>query len=110
MSETIQVRTEIAIPGGPTVIHIAQLEELENTAPHSVRACKMLKIIELAGDVISGAGIVGGTKINLAAEPDSIVPHPDTYADFPDISARRISKAEFDMLWLEATTKFPELS
>lgn len=113
MSKLIHVRTEIEIPGNPSAIHIAEMQELIDETPTSPAMCKMLRIIELAGttrgETVTGAGQLPHKSVGLAAEPQEMVPHPDTYADFPDISAKRISAEEFEGLWLEAATKFPEL-
>lgn len=38
--------------------------------------------------------------------PQEVVPHPDTYDEFPDISARYMDQEQFEALWTEATTKF----
>lgn len=114
MSNTIVVRTEIEIPGHPTAIHIAEMQELVD-APGSAAPplCRILRIIELAGtaggETVTGAGVLQGPAFGLANEPNEIVPHPDTYADFPDINARIITVEEFEGLWLEAGTKFPGL-
>lgn len=45
----------------------------------------------------------------MAQLPNEIVPHPDTYDQYPDISATRLEEAEFEGLWSEATTLFPTL-
>ena len=39
-------------------------------------------------------------------QPQEVVPHPDTYDDFPDISAQYVDQSRFDALWSEATAKF----
>lgn len=76
--------------------------------------CRILRIIELAGtaggETVTGAGVLRGPAFGLANEPNEIVPHPDTYADFPDIKARIITVEEFEGLWLEAGAKFPGLA
>jgi len=46
----------------------------------------------------------------MASAPEPIVPHPDTYADFPDITSTPIDVELFDALWAEAIAKFPELA
>ncbi|GAV98548.1 MAG: hypothetical protein Q4F10_03210 [Corynebacterium glutamicum] len=115
MSKTIIVRTEIEIPGHPTAIHIAEMQELPaSESQDGVQMCKMQRIIELAGttegDVVTGAGVIGGSNFQLNNEPNEVVPHPDTYADFPDIKAVVISAETFEGLWLEAGAKFPGLN
>ncbi|BAU97438.1 hypothetical protein N24_3176 [Corynebacterium suranareeae] len=114
MPKTIIVRTEIEIPGHPTAIHIAEMQELpESATQDGVAMCKMQRIIELAGtaegDIVTGAGVIGGANFQLNNEPNEVVPHPDTYADFPDIKAEVISAEAFEGLWLEAGAKFPGL-
>ena len=113
MSKIIHVRTEIEIPGHPSAIHVAEMRELVDEAPTSPAMCTMVRIIELAGsdsgETVTGAGVIGGNQEGLAVEPNETVPHPDTYADFPDITARLISAEEFEGLWMEAVTKFPQV-
>jgi hypothetical protein len=48
--------------------------------------------------------------VGMASAPEPIVPHPDTYADFPDITSTPIDVELFDALWAEAIAKFPELA
>ncbi len=114
MSKVIHVRTEIEIPGNPSAIHIAEMQELIDATPTSPAMCTMVRIIELAGspsgETVTGAGVIGGQTVGLAAEPHEVVPHPDSYADFPDITARFITAEEFEGLWLEAMTKFPQVA
>ena len=43
------------------------------------------------------------------AEPQAAVPHPDSYADFPDIEVTRLDPEEYEALWTEAAAKFPEI-
>lgn len=114
MSKVIHVRTEIEIPGNPSAIHVAEMKELDHATPESPALCTMVRIIELAGtgagETVTGAGVIGGVQVGLAAEPNETVPHPDSYADFPDIKARIITSEEFEGLWVEAITKFPEVA
>lgn len=115
MSKTIIVRTEIEIPGHPTAIHIAEMQELPASPQRDgVPMCQMQRIIELAGttdgDIVTGAGVIGGQTFDLSNDPNEVVPHPDTYAHFPDIKAEIISVEEFEGLWLEAGAKFPGLA
>lgn len=114
MTKTIIVRTEIEIPGHPTAIHIAEMKELPGAAtPEGIPVCQLQRIIELAGttdgDIVTGAGVIGSSNFQLSNEPNEVVPHPDTYADFPDIKAATISAEAFEGLWLEAEAKFPGL-
>lgn len=96
------IRTELTVPGAGTAIHIAELEEIDQTT------CRMLRIIELAPDE-SIMGLAGeGRSAGQAPEPMETVPHPDTYDDFPDIDATRLGGDTFEALWSEAVAKFPE--
>lgn len=97
------VRTDLTVPGVGTAIHIAELEEINSTS------CAMVRLIELAPDesimgVTDGKNVAGATTA-----PASVVPHPDTYGEYPDIKATRLSTEEFEALWSEATAKFPDL-
>ncbi|AWB82870.1 hypothetical protein C3B44_11475 [Corynebacterium yudongzhengii] len=97
------IRTELTVPGVGTAIHVAELEEID------AQSCTMLRIIELAGDeTIMGAAAGGVTEGQITA-PSEVVPHPDTYADFPDITATRLDPEEFEGLYSEAAAKFPRL-
>ncbi|MGD7002542.1 hypothetical protein [Corynebacterium halotolerans] len=97
------VRTELTVDGAGTAIHVAELEPVENGF------CRMLRIIELdPNSAITGAAREGRTA-GMANEPNALVPHPDTYDQFPDITARHLNEEEFEGLWTEATTLFPEL-
>lgn len=101
--EFIYVRTTMTIPNVGTSIHVAELEAVNH------QMCAMRRIIELdPGESIQGAGTPAG-GYGLAAPPEAIVPHPNTYSDFPDIEAELIDGALFDALWAEAQAKFPEL-
>lgn len=96
------IRTELTVPGAGTAVHVAELEEID------AATCRMLRIIELTPDDrimgLSGEGRTGGN----VPEPAEVVPHPNTYANYPDIEATRLSSEEFDALWSEAEVKFPE--
>ena len=70
----------------------------------------MQRIIELdPSGAIQGAATPKVT-VGMASAPEPIVPHPDTYADFPDITSTHIDVELFDALWAEAIAKFPELA
>lgn len=119
MSNLLFIRTELAIEGMAPTVHIAELEEI-SPAPSS--QAKLLRIIEMTGtdtgEEVTGAGIIWNNEnpttpakaVNLAAPPDSIVPHPDSYQDLPDITVTFLSNDEFNSLWQDALNKFPELS
>lgn len=85
------------------MIHVAELEPIEDGY------CRMLRVIELGpNDVITGAA-KEGRKSGMAQLPNEVVPHPDTYDQFPDITSRHLKPDEFEGLWNEATALFPEL-
>jgi len=59
----------------------------------------MQRIIELdPSGAIQGAATPKVT-VGMASAPEPIVPHPDTYADFPDITSTPIDVELFDALW-----------
>lgn len=97
------IRTDLTVPGAGSVIHVAELEEIDATS------CTMVRIIELAPDETI-MGVTGeGQSAGKTNEPNVVVPHPDTYDQYPDIDARRLNQDEFEALWTEAIAKFPEL-
>ena len=99
----IHVRIEMTVPGAGSVIHVAEL------APLDEQTCAMVRIIELdPSETIRGAA-TQDTAAGMAQAPNPVVPHPDTYADFPDIEHRLLSPEEFEGLWAEAVAAFPEL-
>ncbi|WIM70956.1 hypothetical protein QP028_07865 [Corynebacterium suedekumii] len=99
----IYVRIDMTIPGAGSVIHLAELAEIDEAT------CRMVRIIELdPAETIRGAA-TQSTVAGMANKPNDVVPHPDSYTDFPDIESRPIDAEEFEGLWAEATTAFPEL-
>lgn len=104
MSDFLYVRIEMTIPQVGTTVHIAELE------PLNTQMCTMRRIIELDPQGTIQGGAVGEKSVGLAAPPADVVPHPDSYGDFPDISARHLHADEFESLWAEAVTKFKELN
>ncbi|MCF4007645.1 hypothetical protein L1O03_10775 [Corynebacterium uropygiale] len=102
MAEPLYIRIDLSIPGAGSVTHIAELEPLD------AHTCRMKRIIETdAEGVIRGAGHEKGSR-GLGQAPQAVVPHPDTYADFPDIEASPLSAADFEALWLEARARLGE--
>lgn len=97
------VRTELTVPGVGTAIHIAELEEIDDTS------CTMIRLLELAPDETIMGVTDGTTSAGATTTPASVVPHPDTYENYPDIVAVRLAAEEFEALWTEAIAKFPEL-
>lgn len=103
MKELLYVRTEMTIPQVGTSIHIAELQPIDGFT------CELLRIIELdPSETIRGAA-TGGKSVGMAAAPEQVVPHPDQYADFPDITSTTVLADAFEALWAEALAKFPAL-
>ncbi|QPK79144.1 hypothetical protein G7Y31_11750 [Corynebacterium lizhenjunii] len=104
MSTFLYVRTELDVPGVGSAIHLAELEEL------SASECRLHRLLALApNESVVGAATPhashGGADI-----PQERVPHPNAYADYPNISASYIEPTEFEGLWSEAAAQFPGLS
>ena len=97
---TIYVRTTLTVPGAGSVVNVAELAELND------RECRMVRMIELTPDHVIMGAFIDGKIAGQANEPLDTVPHPDTYDDFPDISAQYVDQSRFDALWSEATAKF----
>lgn len=99
------IRIDLAVPGAGSIVHVAELEEID------AQRCTMVRIIELdPAETIRGAARAStGTTVGMQNAPTKVVPHPDTYADFPDIDHRPLTEDEFEGLWSEAVAKFPEL-
>lgn len=104
MTDFLYVRIEMTIPQVGTTVHIAELEEL------NTQMCTMRRIIELDAQGSIQGGAYGDKMVGLAAPPADVVPHPNSYGDFTDISATNLNADEFESLWAEAITKFPELA
>ncbi|QGU05860.1 hypothetical protein [Corynebacterium comes] len=97
------VRIELSIPGAGSIIHVAELAEMDP------QTCAMIRMIELdPSDVIRGAA-TQEKSTGMANTPNPVVPHPDTYADFPDIEHSFLTPEEFEGLWAEAMATFPGL-
>lgn len=93
----------IDVPGAIAASHIAELVTTVNP-----ELCTMGRIIELSGDLITGAS--GINSVNMTTQPAATVPHPDLYGtQFPDIKATPITEEEFEALWAEAQVKYPDL-
>lgn len=99
----IFIRLTLDVPGAGSVIHTAQLRPLD------ARTCQLIRIIELAPDGTIHGGATPTTSAGLQTDPQRIVPHPDLYGDFPDVTAEVLSEKEFDTLWQQTITQFPTL-
>ncbi|ADK29884.1 hypothetical protein [Corynebacterium pseudotuberculosis] len=103
MASYLYVQTLMSIPGVGTSNHIAELEPINATE------CLLHRLLEVdPANAVCGAAR-GKTVVGMAAPPHSTVPHPESYADFPDIEASYLSSEEFEALWSEAVAKFPEI-
>ena len=97
---TLYVRTTMSIPEVGTAIHVAEMKELSDDS------CMMVRMIALdPSDAIVGVATPTSSTGNVD-QPQEVVPHPDTYDEFPDISAQYVDQSHFDALWSEATAKF----
>ena len=96
----LYVRTELTVPGVGSAVHLAELEE------HDAQRCRMHRMIALdPADSVVGVATPDSSTGNVDT-PQEVVPHPDTYDEFPDISAQYMDQEQFEALWTEATTKF----
>ena len=86
--EDMYVRIDLIAPDAPPLAHVAEVRPTD-------------------GSSITGLAR-GQHSRGMSALPQEFVPHPDTYADMPDISATILSKDEFEGLWQEALQKFPD--
>ena len=103
MSTLMYVRTTMEVPGVGSAIHIAEMEEV------NANTCTMLRMIALApNDAVAGAA-TPSKAVGNADITQRQVPHPNTYNDFPDITAEHISADEFAALWREAVALYGEL-
>ena len=101
--DDMYVRIDLIAPDAPPLAHVAEVRPTDSPS-----LCAMQRIIEL-GDGSSITGLARGQHSRgMSALPQEFVPHPDTYADMPDISATILSKDEFEGLWQEALQKFPD--
>lgn len=97
------VRIDLTVPGAGTLINIADLIEVD------AQTCTVHRMLELdPGETIMGA-YINGRCVGAINEPQASVPHPDTYAQFPDIEIQRLDATQYEALWSVAAAKFPEL-
>lgn len=84
MSSTLYVKTILSAPEIGTVIHVAELEEV------NASECTLRRLIALDTD----------HQVMETATPNTTVPHPDSYSEYPDITTETVAKEEFDALWV----------
>lgn len=80
------VKTVLSVEG-TMATHIAELKEIDSTS------CAMLRILEVEGGVV--------TRI---PKPTAVVPHPDTFDKYEDITATHLSAEEFEQMWQQAAS------
>lgn len=86
-----------------SITHVAELQEVDS------HRAEMLRLIEMDPN---GTLVGAGTPAKMYGTPNTpmqYVPHPDSYADLPEIESTRVTGAEFEELWAQAVDKFPEL-
>ncbi|MDO4761694.1 MAG: hypothetical protein Q4A31_07235 [Corynebacterium sp.] len=96
------VRIDLTIPGAGSTTHIAEL------VPQAAGMCALVRMIELDPQGRIHGMATADKMVGMASAPQKLVPHPDSYADFPDIESSSVSQEEFDSLWQEAKVKFPD--
>ncbi|MDO4928155.1 MAG: hypothetical protein Q3976_03730 [Corynebacterium sp.] len=101
--DNLYITLTMEIPGVGRSRHAAEL--LPITAEH----CRILRLIEFGpNDEITGA-VFQQQPVGQVSLPSEMVPHPDTYENFPEIASSALHAHEFEGLWIEAQRKFPEL-
>ncbi len=103
MNSSLFLRTTLTVPGAGTAVHVAELHPLD------ARRCRLARIVEVDPEGRPTGAAAGDRHYGMATPPQAIVPHPDTYGDFPDVSAERIDAEEFGRLWATAVAAFPGL-
>ncbi|MBC3186500.1 hypothetical protein H7347_07950 [Corynebacterium sp. zg-331] len=103
MSSPLFIRTILTIPGAGTATHVAELH------PLGAERCRMARIVEVDPSGRPTGAAVGDRHYGMDTPPQEIVPHPDTYGAFPDVSAEELSAEEFRALWARAVAAFPGL-
>lgn len=97
------VRIDLTVPGVGSLISVADLTEIDPAT------CRLTRMIEMTPDETITGAVIDGHAHGSINQPQSTVPHPDTYGDFPDIQSHRLTAEEFEALWSEAVAKFPSL-
>lgn len=101
--DNLYVSLTMEIPGVGRSRHAAEL------LPITTEHCRILRLIEFGpNDEITGA-VFQQQPVGQVSLPSETVPHPNTYVNFPDITANTLQAHEFEGLWVEAQRKFPEL-
>ncbi|MDY5839208.1 MAG: hypothetical protein SPJ78_00580 [Corynebacterium camporealensis] len=104
MSQYLYMKTTLSVPGVGSAVHVAEMREQD------ANSCTMLRMVALdPNEAVAGIATPAASKGN-ADTPQEVVPHPNTYDNFPNISAEQVAQEEFETLWSEAVAKFGELS
>lgn len=99
----LYVRTEMTVPGAGVVAHLAEMKVLDDTM------CRLHRMIELDPHGSIVGAVNHGKTVGGSQPPNELVPHPDTYGEYPDITALPLGEGEFEGLWSEARALFPNL-
>ncbi|MDD7582077.1 hypothetical protein ACEE23_07645 [Corynebacterium sp. 32222D000AT] len=99
----LYVKTTLHIPGAGAAIHVAEMQQLD------ARSCRIHRLIAQTPDGQIAGAVSGSQRVGSIDKPNSTVPHPDTYASYPDIDAEYLAAADFESLWVEAQLRFPGL-
>lgn len=99
----LYVKTTLSIPGAGTAIHVAEMQQLD------ARSCRIHRLIAQTPDGQIAGAVRGDKRVGSIDKPNSTVPHPDTYASYPDIDAEYLNSADFESLWVEAQLRYPGL-
>ncbi|MDK8626214.1 hypothetical protein [Corynebacterium appendicis] len=102
---TLFVKTIFTAPDGSGLVNVAELAELDDTRTN----CRMVRMIELTPDHSIVGAFTDGKVHGSANTPLDVVPHPDKLGQFDDIEHHMLEQGEFDGLWAEAQTLFPDL-
>lgn len=85
--------------------HVAELVPVEHGGPAT---CRIVRIVELSGSTITGAGHHADMSA-MTNTPNPVVPCPSTYDSYPDLEAQWLTESDFEKLWNQAIARFPHL-
>lgn len=101
----LYAKTIFTAPDGSGIVNVAELAELDDTRT----ACRMVRMIELTPQNSIVGAYVDGRVHGSANTPLDVVPHPERLSEFEDIEHHILEESDFNGLWAEAQTLFPEL-
>ncbi|MDY6049651.1 MAG: hypothetical protein SPI77_03675 [Corynebacterium sp.] len=93
------IRIELALPEVTAPTSVAELEIIDSAS------ARVLRLVELVDTEVTGY-IDNGTVVGQPNQPLEVVPHPDTYATYTDITVTELTSAEFAALWEQAQYLF----